>query len=44
MDVGRNAQSLQAESFLDNVYTRSSILEVELSSAEIQVTAIKNNL
>lgn len=44
MDVSCNSQSLQADNFLDNVYTKSFSLEVEMSSVEMQVTATKNYL
>ena len=42
IDVGSNNQILQANNILNNDYTKSVILEGELSLAEMQVAAGKN--
>ena len=42
MDADTISQKLQASKTLDNVYTKSVILERELSSAEMQAVVSNN--
>ena len=42
MDVDTTSQRLQASNILDNVYSKSVILEGELSSAEMPAAVGKN--
>ena len=42
MDVDTTSQKLQASNILDYVYTKSVIMEGELSSAEMQDVVVNN--
>ena len=42
MDIDTTSQTLQPSNIIDNVYAKSAILEVELSSSEMQAAVGKN--